>query len=170
MAANSNTQRATEQEKRNTIHGVYRDLEDIPFPVDDARNAFGGGACSGSLGHFTMLLASSLKVPYGAVVLGMLSLAAFMAHRTVAQYTPMLGVPPLPWLSWIGNSGDGKSKLIWWLKQVIKECEKRATKRAWRKFKQETKLKKEELPPPAERQEAEMPESDDGSNMEVSLG
>ena len=78
-------------------------------------------------------------------MLGMMSLASFMAHRTVAQYTPMLGVPPLPWLVWLGNSGEGKSKLIWWMKQVIKECERRATSRARRRFKDQQKKKEDEI-------------------------
>ena len=130
---------ATPQEcannKTNTAHGVYAELENIAFPRSDADLAL-GESC-GTLGMFVKQLAASLKVPYGAALLGMVALASFMAHRTVAQYTPMLGVPALPWMLWLGNSGDGKSKLIWWMKQVIKACEKRATNRAMLAYKEE---------------------------------
>jgi hypothetical protein len=130
------------KEKRNTAHGVYRELDDIEFPMAEVNAAVDDSP--GGLGQFLKHLAASLKVPFGAVLLGMISLASFMAHRTMAQYTPMLGVPPLPWLIWLGNSGEGKSKLIWWMKQVIKECEKRATMRALRKYKNQRKQEKEE--------------------------
>ena len=131
----------SKQARKNTTSSVYRELEDVEFPMKAAVGALGEDA--GTLGEFMTKLAGSLKVPFGAVMLGMMSLSAFMSYRTVAQYTPMLGVPPLPWLQWLGNSGDGKSKLIWWLKQVIKECEKRATRRAIRKYKVDKKNKKE---------------------------
>ena len=106
----SDAQPCKQLEKKNTAHGVHRELEDSEFPMAEMTAALDSSA--GSIGNFMKHLTASLKVPHGAVLLGMVSLAAFMAHRTVAQYTPMLGLPPLPWLVWLGNSVEGKPKLI----------------------------------------------------------
>ena len=65
---------------RNSPDGVYKELEDIGFPVEEAEKAM--GTEPSTLGRFIMDLAHSLKVPFGAVVLGIASLASFMGHRT----------------------------------------------------------------------------------------
>ena len=115
---------------------VYRALEDVSFPEDevvhllrglDGEEQGEGQPSEGNLASFLHELAKSLQVPFGSLWLGLIALSGFESHRTVAQYTPMLHSPGFPYLGNMGRSGDGKSKVVWLLKQIVKEREKRDT-------------------------------------------
>ena len=79
---------------------AYRRLYEIAFKEDEIRALLKAAADieDDDFGTFAAELASSLKVPWGSTFLGSVGLASFMLHRTVAQYTPMLGthrsIPP----------------------------------------------------------------------------
>jgi hypothetical protein len=106
---------------------VDRTLEEVSFPVEEVIRLLGGADDENSLGSFLQALAQSLQVPFGSLWLGLIAVSGFESHRTVAQYTPILHSQGFPYLGNIGRSGDGKSKVVWLLKQIVKEREKRDT-------------------------------------------
>eukprot|EP00973_Karenia_brevis_P037604 5189558-Karenia_brevis.AAC.1 len=106
---------------------VYHALEEVNFPEDEIVLLLGGLEDVGSLASFLNELAKSLQVPFGSLWLGLIAVSGFESHRTVAQYTPMLHSPGFRYLGNVGRSGDGKSKVVWLLKQIVKEREKRDT-------------------------------------------
>lgn len=70
-------------------------------------------------------LQGALQLPWETVFLQLLSMTSFSLHQTVAQYTKMLGIPALPWLGLVGRPGEAKSVVIWFIKQVVMELQKR---------------------------------------------
>ena len=74
-------------------------------------------------------LQGGLQVNWPTVLLMLLSQTSFQLHRVVAQYTRMLGVPPLPWLGIMGRPGSYKSVAIWFAKQVVMELQQRSAPR-----------------------------------------
>jgi hypothetical protein len=71
-------------------------------------------------------LQGALGLPYETVLAKLVSASAFQLHRTTAQYTKMLSIPPMPWISILGRPGDAKSIAIWFLKQAVLELQRRA--------------------------------------------
>eukprot|EP00972_Heterocapsa_arctica_P055959 8253613-Heterocapsa_arctica.AAC.1 len=70
-------------------------------------------------------LQGSLQLPWETVFLMLVSQTSFQLYRTTAQYTEMLGIPPLPWLCLTGRPGQAKSVAIWFIKQVTIELQNR---------------------------------------------
>ena len=58
-------------------------------------------------------LQGALQVDVVTVFMSLVSLTSFQCHGTVAQYTKMLGIPPLPWMGLTGRPGLRKSIIIW---------------------------------------------------------
>lgn len=110
--------------KTATVDDVYYALEAVPFPEGRIRELLPDGFV-----NFLTLLQGALQIPFATVLLSVVGLASFAMHRTVAMYTPMLGVPPLPWVGVVGRTGEGKSLAIWFQKECIKELQKRAHRR-----------------------------------------
>ena len=87
---------ACSKEVKDSTSAAYKELAAVKFPADEVKKLLDDSGAS-TLRTFLEDLSASLQVPLGTVFMGWLSLTAFQLHRTVAQYTSMLGVPPLPW-------------------------------------------------------------------------
>ena len=107
--------------KQSVDDAVYGDLNNVVFDKARFEELAGHGMV-----QWIRLLQDALGLPYETVVAELVAAVAFQLHRTMAQYTNMLSIPPMPWIGILGRPGDGKSVAIWWLKQVILEVQRRA--------------------------------------------
>ena len=105
---------------RTNMEQVYDHLASIPFPKGEACAKL-GDPLSGWLDD----LQAALQIPWLYVLMLCISLSSFQLHRTVGQYTSMLGLPPLPWIGIAGKPGEGKSIAIWFYKAVMMELQRR---------------------------------------------
>ena len=95
-------------------------MEAIVFPWADIKKII-----DPELAEWVERLQGALQIPLATVVFMLISATAFELHRTIAQYSPMLGIPALPWPGTVGRPGEGKSIAVWFLKQVMIELSKR---------------------------------------------
>jgi hypothetical protein len=107
-----------------TLDDLYTDLETVPFPEVHIKELMGAAATT-ALGRFE----GALQMPFATILIAFCSLSAFGLFRTVAMYTALLGVPPLPWLGLLGRKGDSKSIIIWLIKQAVLELQSRVNRR-----------------------------------------
>ena len=156
-----------------TMDDLYEDLERVPFPEDAVKQLL-GAAPAAAVSNFQ----GALQIPFEVILLMLVSLASFGLYRTVAMFTPMLGIPPLPWMVHLGRTGHGKSIVVWLLKQTILEVQKRVNRRR-RQAKKDKKENKESpanelppdanaLPPDAEADDSESPDTTDSEQAKES--
>ncbi len=156
-----------------TAEDLYSDLEDVPFPESEIKELLGTRVAH-TVGNFQ----TALQLPFATVFLAMVSMMTFSLHRTVAQYTPMLGVPPLPWMVLLGRTGDSKSLMVWLIKQVILEIQTRTNRRRAKEAKkpaladdilEQPELREDSAPPaaPSQNSDAMDVESDAADAAEV---
>lgn len=107
-----------------TMRDLYDDLEKVPFPTEKIKLLLGSGAT-----EVVDKFQGALQLSFECVLLVLVSLASFPLYRTVAMYTPMLGIPPLPWMVHLGRTGEGKSILVWLIKQTVLELQARINRR-----------------------------------------
>ena len=104
------------------VDEVYTDMAAVPLDKE-RMSALLGADCM----TWLQRLEGALQVPWETVMFLLLSMTSFQLYRTVAQYTEMLGIPPLPWLGVLGRPGESKSVGLWFLKQVVLELQRRTT-------------------------------------------
>lgn len=102
------------------VDGVYQQMAALPLSKERITELLGKEFMEW-LSH----LQGALQIPWETVFFMLISMTSFQLFKTVAQYTNMLGVPPLPWLGVLGRPGEAKSIAIWFVKQVILELQKR---------------------------------------------
>ena len=66
-----------------------------------------------------------MQLPWESIFFGIVSIITFGLANVTAQYTSMLSVPPLPFLGIAGRPGEAKSVLIWFIKAVMIEVQRR---------------------------------------------
>lgn len=110
--------------KKATAEDLYHDLEEVYFPEERIKTLL-GPATTTQLEE----LQNALQLPFATVLLAKVSMAALGIKNTTSMYTKMLGVPPLPWPAHLGRTGDGKSLVVWELKQIALELQTRENRR-----------------------------------------
>ncbi len=118
--------------KNATVEDLYADLEEVNFPEQRVKDLLGPDV-SQTIEKFR----GALQLPFPTIFFAMVSLTSFALHRTSCHYTSMLGIPPLPWICHLGRTGDGKSLVVWLIKQVVLEVQQRVNRRLFRAKKKE---------------------------------
>jgi len=86
----------------------------VPFPDDVL------AAHSPHVWAFCLSRGKALSSPLGANYMALHSLASFEMPKVVALYTQLLDVPALSWKLQLGKSGDGKSLVVNFIKEILK--------------------------------------------------
>lgn len=86
----------------------------VPFPNDVLASH------SPHVRAFCASRGKALSSPPGAIYMALHSLASFEMPKVVALYTQLLDVPAVTWKLQLGKSGDGKSLVINFVKEILK--------------------------------------------------
>ena len=86
----------------------------IPFPAEVLATN------SPHVWDFCVSRGRALSSPPGAVYMALHSLASFEMPHVVAKYTELLDIPSVTWKLQLGKSGDGKSLVVNFIKEILK--------------------------------------------------
>ena len=141
---------------RTKFDQIYDSMEALPFPEGEVKVLLGDKTTA-----WVETLKNALQLPFESVLICLLCLSAFALHRTETVYTPMLSLPPLPWFAHLGRTGDGKSILVWFQKQVVLELQDRINRQRRKANKEAEKAKESQPASEKEDDEDDEPEQED---------
>ena len=107
-------------ESLSVLDQAYTELSEVPLSKDEVAEGLGIDCW-----EWMMKLQGALQLPWETILFGIISIITFGLANVTAQYTSMLSVPPLPFLGVAGRPGEAKSVLIWFIKSVIMEVQRR---------------------------------------------
>ena len=107
-------------ENLSVLDQAYTLLSEVPLDQDEVSKGLGDDCWD-----WMKKLQGALQMPWETIFFGLISIVTFGLANVTAQYTSMLSVPPLPFLGVAGRPGEAKSVLVWFIKAVMMELQRR---------------------------------------------